>query len=148
MRWRSSVVAATLVVAACSGGERPRVDGRYAATGIASWYGAAFAGRRTASGERFDPRAMTAAHRTLPFGTLVEVTALATGRALVVRINDRGPGRGDRLIDLSQAAARRLGIDREPSRVSVRTLQRGRDAAPAGGYDRPTRHLRQHPDPQ
>ena len=133
MRWRSSALAATLLLAACGGRERPRLDGGYAATGIASWYGEAFGGRRTASGERFDPDAMTAAHRTLPFGTPVEVTALATGRAIVVRINDRGPGRADRLIDLSHGAARRLGIDRQPSRVRIRALQRGRDATPRHG---------------
>ena len=78
--------------------------------GIASWYGAAHHGRRTASGEIFDMNAMTAAHRTYPFGTRVRVTDLATGRTVVVRINDRGPFVRGRIIDLSRAAAARLGI--------------------------------------
>lgn len=130
----SGSVALALLLAACSGGERPLLSsGGYDATGIASWYGEAFAGRPTASGECFDPGALTAAHRTLPFGTLVEVSAVETGRILVVRINDRWPGRPDRLIDLSHAAARQLGIERRPSLVRVRTPQRGRDARGSHG---------------
>lgn len=78
--------------------------------GLASWYGNAFAGRRTASGERFDPAGYTAAHRTLPFGSKVRVTAVGSGRSVVVRINDRGPFSHARLIDVSQAAARDLGL--------------------------------------
>lgn len=79
--------------------------------GYATWYGGRLAGRRMASGEVFDPRAMTAAHRTLPLGTWVEVTCIATGRRVRVRITDRGPfGRADRIIDLSRAAADQLGI--------------------------------------
>jgi rare lipoprotein A len=79
--------------------------------GIATWYGSQFAGRRTASGERFDPGAMTAAHRKLPFGTWVEVRRRDTGRSVRVRVNDRGPWGDDRrVIDLSRAAARELGI--------------------------------------
>lgn len=76
--------------------------------GVASWYGARFAGRKTASGERFDPDQYTAAHRTLPFGSRVRVTR--NGRSVVVRINDRGPFHGDRVIDLSRAAAEDLGL--------------------------------------
>ncbi len=79
-------------------------------TGVASFYGAAFADRPTANGERFDPHAMTAAHRTLPFGTRVRVTNLENGRQVVVRINDRGPYRKGRVLDLSRAAARKLGF--------------------------------------
>ena len=79
-------------------------------TGIASWYGGKFHGRRTASGERFNKHALTAAHRELPFGTLVRVISLRTGRHTVVRINDRGPFVKGRVIDLSHAAARQLGI--------------------------------------
>lgn len=78
--------------------------------GVASYYGPGFVNRPTANGERFDPRAMTAAHRTLPFGTRVRVTNLENGRQVVVRINDRGPYRKGRVIDLSRAAARRLGF--------------------------------------
>jgi rare lipoprotein A len=77
-------------------------------SGFASWYGAEQGGHRTANGERFDPKALTAAHNDLPFGTRLKVTSLATGRSVIVRINDRGPGYG-RLIDLSEAAARQLG---------------------------------------
>ena len=76
--------------------------------GVASWYGARFAGRKTASGERFDPGQMTAAHRTLPFGSRVRVTH--SGKSVVVRINDRGPFHGGRVIDLSKAAADELGL--------------------------------------
>ena len=79
-------------------------------TGLASWYGRQFQGRRTASGERYDMHAMTAAHRTLPFGTKVRVRSVATGKEVVVRINDRGPYRHQRLIDLSQAAIVALGL--------------------------------------
>jgi rare lipoprotein A len=79
-------------------------------TGIASWYGKPFHGRRTASGEVYDMHAMTAAHKTLPFSTQALVRNLANGREVVVRINDRGPFRRGRIIDLSRAAARALGI--------------------------------------
>ena len=79
-----------------------------AGAGFASWYGGEQGGRSTASGERFDPTALTAAHNSLAFGTRLRVTDLATGRTVTVRVNDRGPGHG-RLIDLSEAAARRLG---------------------------------------
>jgi hypothetical protein len=79
--------------------------------GYATWYGGRLAGHRTANGERYDPRRMTAAHRTLPFGTWVEVTCIETGRRVRVRITDRGPfGHADRIIDLSRAAADQLGI--------------------------------------
>ncbi len=78
--------------------------------GIASWYGPRFHGRRTASGERFDMRALTAAHKTLPFGTLVRVRHLGSGREVDVRITDRGPFRHGRVIDVSQAAADALGM--------------------------------------
>lgn len=78
--------------------------------GIASWYGPRFHGRRTASGERFDMRALTAAHPTLPFGTVVRVENPESGRSVDVRINDRGPHIKARIIDLSRAAARALGL--------------------------------------
>ncbi|MBD9502972.1 septal ring lytic transglycosylase RlpA family protein [Pseudomonas sp. PDM23] len=87
------------------------VSGRgYRAEGTASYYGKAHHGKRTASGERFNQNALTAAHRTLPFGTRVRVTNLDNGRSVVVRINDRGPfGRG-RIIDVSKAAAEQLNM--------------------------------------
>ena len=78
--------------------------------GLASWYGAKFHKRRTASGELFDMKALTAAHPTLPFGSLVCVRSQATGRSVVVRINDRGPHTGKRVIDLSRGAAEVLGM--------------------------------------
>jgi rare lipoprotein A (peptidoglycan hydrolase) len=77
---------------------------------IASWYGQKFQGRRTSSGERFDLRKMTAAHKTLPLGSLVKLTSPITGRSVVVRINDRGPWLKGRDFDLSEAAAARLGM--------------------------------------
>lgn len=76
----------------------------------ASWYGPGFHGRRTANGERFNQNDLTAAHRTLPFGTKVKVTNLHNGRSVVVRINDRGPFSRGRVIDLSKAAARIIGV--------------------------------------
>jgi rare lipoprotein A len=79
--------------------------------GLATWYGSSFAGKKTASGERFDPSAMTAAHRKLPFGTWVEVRRVDTGAVVRVRITDRGPwGDNRRIIDLSHEAAERLGF--------------------------------------
>jgi rare lipoprotein A len=77
--------------------------------GIASWYGPGFDGKLTANGETYDQDAMTAAHPSLPFGTRVRVTLVATGCSVIVRINDRGP-RYDRTIDLSRAAGRALGL--------------------------------------
>ena len=78
--------------------------------GHASWYGAQFHGRRTASGENYDKYALTAAHKTLPFGTIVRVRSLKLGREVDVRINDRGPFTPGRVIDVSQAAAEALGL--------------------------------------
>lgn len=82
------------------------------ASGMASYYGDAHAGNRTASGERFNPDEMTAAHRSLPFGTKLRVTDPSTGRSVIVRVNDRGPFHKSRILDLSEAAARELGIVR------------------------------------
>lgn len=91
--------------------------------GLASWYGPGFAGRTTSNGEVFDPSAMTAAHRTLPFGTRVLVTNLETGASVEVRINDRGPFKAGRVIDLSRAAADRIGMLRSGvARVSVEVV--------------------------
>ncbi|HRA77935.1 MAG TPA: septal ring lytic transglycosylase RlpA family protein [Burkholderiaceae bacterium] len=80
--------------------------------GKVSWYGRRFAARRTASGEPFDPDALTMAHRALPFGALVRVTNLHNRRAVVVRVNDRGPHVGNRIADVSLGAARVLGMVR------------------------------------
>ncbi len=95
--------------------------------GIASWYGEEFAGRTTANGEIFDPMLLTAAHRTLPFGTIVDVTNPATGQTVRVRINDRGPFVGNRMIDLSFAAAQQIGlIDPGSGTVDVTVVAMGR----------------------
>lgn len=82
----------------------------YETVGMASFYGKKFHGRKTASGERFNMYAMTAAHKGLPFGTIVRVTHVKHGRSVMVRINDRGPFTKGRIIDLSYAAAKRLGM--------------------------------------
>jgi len=95
---------------------------RFQVKGIASWYGPGFHGNRSASGERFNQNALTAAHRSLPFGTNVRVTNLNNGRSVIVRINDRGPYIRGRVIDLSAAAARVLGLIRTgvaPVRIEV-----------------------------
>ena len=84
--------------------------GREIERGLASWYGGKFHGRRTASGEPYDMHAMTAAHKTLPFGTRVRVRHAETGKEVVVRINDRGPFIRGRVIDLSRAAAASIGV--------------------------------------
>ena len=92
--------------------------------GIVSWYGAAFHDRPTASGEKFDSGALTMAHPSLPFGTMVKVTNLRNGRSVVVRVNDRGPFVGKRIADLSQAAASEIGMMRRGlARVRIEVLQ-------------------------
>lgn len=92
--------------------------------GIASWYGPGFEGRPTASGEVFDPGQLTAAHRTLPFGTRLRVVHVASGREVVVRINDRGPFIRGRVIDLSRAAAQRLNMIAEgTARVRLHVIE-------------------------
>ncbi len=100
-------------------------------TGIASWYGGKFHGRRTSNGEIYDMHDLTAAHRTLPFGTIVAVTNLSNGRSVTVRINDRGPFVKDRIIDLSYAAARMLEIV-GPGTAPVRLEVIQEPALPAG----------------
>lgn len=96
-----------------------------AQTGMASYYGKEFNGRRTASGEIYDMYDMTAAHRSLPFGTRVRATNLGNGRSVVVRINDRGPWARGRILDLSYAAAQKLGmIGPGQARVKIEVLGR------------------------
>ena len=95
-----------------------RSPDRYDEVGYATWYGTEMSGNRTASGTPFDPQAFTAAHRTLPIGSYVEVTSLDTGRTVLVLINDRGPFTPGLAIDLSQAAARAIGVrSRQPVRI-------------------------------
>lgn len=106
----------------------------YVREGVASWYGRKFHGRRTSSGETYDMYRMSAAHRALPLPTYVRVTNLENGRSAVVRVNDRGPFVDDRLIDLSYAAATRLGVvGHGTARVRVRALDPGAATASGGG---------------
>ncbi len=91
----------------------PREDYEYVETGIASWYGPGFNGKKTANGEIYDSTKMTAAHRTLPLPSIVRVTNLENGRSVKVRVNDRGPFKKSRIIDLSRKAARLLGFERK-----------------------------------
>lgn len=101
----------------------PAADYGYSETGIASWYGSAFHGRKTANGELFDMNALTAAHRTLPLPSLVRVTNLENGRALTLRVNDRGPFAHGRIIDVSRRAAQLLGFEQKgTAKVRVEIL--------------------------
>jgi rare lipoprotein A len=94
--------------------------------GLASWYGIEHHGRRTASGERFDRGKLTAAHPFLPFLTMLHVTNLGSGRSVLVRVNDRGPSHPGRLIDLSEAAAHEIGMDRSGvARVAITVMPSG-----------------------
>ncbi len=105
----------------------PQSQQQMSAHGAAGWVGQEFAGRTTANGEIFDPMLMTAAHRTLPFGTLVDVKNPKTGQSVRVRVNDRGPYVGDRLIDLSYAAAQQIGIaDSGGGEIDMTVVKMGR----------------------
>ena len=104
------VVAAALVTGCLSFVTGATVAAGNNQCGGASWYGPGFNGRTAASGERFNQNAMTAAHKTLPFGTVVKVVDQRTGKSVTVKINDRGPYHGGRIIDLSKAAATKLGF--------------------------------------
>lgn len=109
--------------------QQPRFD----ETGIASWYGPGFNGNLTANGEIYDMYEISAAHKTLPFGTIVRVTDLETGKSIVVRINDRGPFVEGRIIDLSFGAARLIGLSgnspsdtgRGITKVGIKVLVKG-----------------------
>lgn len=100
VRWTAAIIGTAMTLAAFG-------NSAAAQTGAASWYGS---GARTANGERFNPNGMTAAHRSLPFGTRVRVENRRTGRSVVVRINDRGPFVRGRIIDLARGSARALGM--------------------------------------
>lgn len=107
----------------------PEFDPSYDERGIASWYGEAFHGRPTANGEVFDRHLISAAHTTIPLPSMVEVTNLENGRRMVIRVNDRGPFHGNRIIDLSEAAARELGFHKQGlAEVRVRFLKLADDA--------------------
>ena len=118
MKFGKTVIPA-LILAACSCYSSAEARGWGGGqTGYASWYGPGFQGRRTANGERFNAFGYTAAHRSLPLGCQVLVTNRDNGRSVVVRINDRGPYVGGRVIDLSYASARAIGMN-GTSRVSL-----------------------------
>ena len=116
-------LALGLTLTACAGGSRITAAPGQADTGWASYYAGKFIGRPTANGEIYDPEGMTAAHRTLPFNTMLRVTRLSSGDSVLVRINDRGPFVRGRIIDLSRGAARRLGMITDGiARVEIRVL--------------------------
>jgi rare lipoprotein A len=119
MRRHVAILLTSALLTACHAFSPQAYGPGFSETGLASWYGPEFHRKRTASGERFDMDALTAAHRSLPFDSYVRVTNVATGRSVVVRINDRGPFVADRIIDLSARAARQLGI-KEDGVVRVR----------------------------
>lgn len=109
-----------------------KVSSSFSQTGNASWYGNGFHGRKTASGERYNMHALTAAHRTLPMGTVVKVTNTRNGKSVMVKVNDRGPFHGNRVLDLSKAAASQLGfVSSGTAPVKIELLGRGAKAAPA-----------------
>ncbi len=101
----------------------PKVEYDYDETGIASWYGPGFEGKKTANGEIFDPNALTGAHKTLPMPSMVRVTNLENGRSIMLRINDRGPFAHNRLLDVSRRAAQLLGFEKQgKTKVRVQVL--------------------------
>jgi rare lipoprotein A len=141
-----------LLLAACSGNRKtstaPAV-GLPLARGMASWYGPKFQGRRTASGERYDMHDKTAAHPSLPFGTRLGVRNTRTGREVLVRINDRGPFRKSRIIDLSYAAAKELGVVGPGTAIVELYLMPATGAPPrytvqVGAFSEPERALALH----
>jgi len=124
------LAAIALGIPGCSLFRGPSGPGQ---VGTASWYGPGLHGRRTASGARFDQSALTAAHRSLPLGTRARVTNLENGRSVVVRITDRGPATRGRVLDVSYAAARELGmLRRGTTRVRIEVLDGPSPAAESG----------------
>jgi rare lipoprotein A len=106
----SSFLLLVALLVGCTGHRRPAEGVRVVESGTASWYGQKFHGRQTANGERYDMHGMTAAHKTLPFGTVLEVRNLDNGKVCRVRVNDRGPFVRGRIVDVSYAAAQELGL--------------------------------------
>jgi rare lipoprotein A len=124
----------------------PKVDLEYRETGIASWYGPGFHGRRTANGEVYDQDGLTAAHRTLPMPSMVRITNLENGRSIVVRVNDRGPFKHGRIIDLSHRGAQLLGfLKKGTAKVEVQILETESRQAAAVAQSRDT--LADAPEP-
>lgn len=121
------VLAMLVLLSSCAPYQARKTTPRYHAVGMASWYGPGFHGRKTSSGESYNQRDMTAAHRTLPFGSTIKVTNIDNGKACVVRINDRGPFIRGRIIDLSKAAAAEIDmIGTGTARVELASLNGSR----------------------
>ena len=140
---RTTLLLALLILSACVSARGPKPE-PVETQGLASWYGQEFAGRITANGEIFDPQLLTAAHRTLPFGTILEVTNPANGQQVQVRINDRGPFVGNRILDLSYGAARKIGmVDTGVGVVEMRVLKLG-----LGEREPPAPYVVKIPDPR
>lgn len=138
MRRVAGVIALMVVAYGCTTTQPQQTAARTPEIirGVASWYGEEFAGRTTANGEIFDPLLLTAAHRTLPFGTIADVVNPKTGQKVRVRVNDRGPYIGNRIIDLSYAAAQQIGLI-EPGigEVEINIVQVGKgDREPPAPY--------------
>jgi rare lipoprotein A len=110
LRRAAAAAAIAILLASCASAPPPQPQPSDTLRGVASWYGQEYAGRTTANGEIFDPWQLTAAHRTLPFGTVLDVTNTKNGQTVRVRVNDRGPYINDRLIDISYAAAAKIGL--------------------------------------
>jgi rare lipoprotein A len=149
------LLLAQLLAIACSGNRKPASApptlGVPIERGIASWYGPKFNGRMTASGERYDMNALTAAHPSLPFGTKIGVRNTRTGREVVVKVNDRGPYSKNRIVDLSYAAAREVGVV-GPGTASVEIYLVPESGAPqrftvqVGAFSEPERAVALHRD--
>ncbi len=154
---RALLAAVALVASAAGCAHRGPVEvaaapgGGWRERGLASWYGHPYHGRQTASGETYDMHQLTAAHRTLPFGTVVRVKRRDTGRAVEVRINDRGPFVKGRVIDLSFAAAKAIGLDVDGvAPVELRVVEgarRPRTAPPSPGRAEPPQSRPAEPPP-
>ena len=135
MKRLAAAVACSFVIA-CSSAPVAQPQPSETLRGVASWYGQEYAGRTTANGEIFDPWQLTAAHRTLPFGTVLDVTNAKNGQTVRVRINDRGPYINDRLIDISYAAAAKIGlVEPGTGEVQLTIVRLGRgDREPPAPY--------------
>ncbi len=122
----ATVFAGALLLQSCAPYQAHKGSVYHKQRGKASWYGPGFAGRKTANGERFNPNQLTAAHRKLPFNTTVRVTNLENDKSVIVRINDRGPYAGRRIIDLSKAAAKKIDlIGKGVAMVQIETVRPG-----------------------
>ena len=138
MRSVVALLLAVALVAGCSGNKKRRGSGAgvgYEERGIASWYGPGFHGKRTANGEVYDMDTLTAAHKTLPFDLIVEVTNLDNGKKVRVRINDRGPFVRGRIIDLSRAGAKKIDmLGPGTARVRLRVVEGPRPIERTGSF--------------